>query len=147
MERHLMAPKVLLVDDEEEFANLLARRLETRGIQVVAVRSGEEAVSLVDQRVFDVAVIDLSMPGIDGIETLKQIKAKRSDIEVLMLTGHATVAGGIEAMKQGASDFLQKPVEIEELLKKINKARQSHLAVVHQKADAAMQEILKRKSW
>ncbi|CAK8711822.1 MAG: response regulator [Candidatus Electrothrix sp. LOE1_4_5] len=147
MERHLMAPKVLLVDDEEEFANLLARRLETRGIQVVAVSSGEEAVSLVDQRVFDVAVIDLSMPGIDGIETLKQIKAKRSDIEVLMLTGHATVAGGIEAMKQGASDFLQKPVEIEELLKKINKARQSHLAVVHQKADAAMQEILKRKSW
>jgi DNA-binding NtrC family response regulator len=147
MERHLIAPKVLLVDDEEEFANLLARRLETRGIQVVAVSSGEEAVSLVDQRVFDVAVIDLSMPGIDGIETLKQIKAKRSDIEVLMLTGHATVAGGIEAMKQGASDFLQKPVEIEELLKKINKARQSHLAVVHQKADAAMQEILKRKSW
>ncbi|MCI5128621.1 MAG: response regulator, partial [Candidatus Electrothrix sp. AUS3] len=127
--------------------HLLARRLETRGIQVVAVSCGEEAVSLVDKRVFDVAVIDLSMPGIDGIETLKQIKAKRSDIEVLMLTGHATVAGGIEAMKQGATDFLQKPVEIEELLEKIKTARQSHLTVVHQKADAAMQEILKRKSW
>lgn len=147
MERHLMATKVLLVDDEEVFAHLLARRLETRGIKVVTVTCGEEAVSLLDKRVFDVAVVDLSMPGIDGIETLKQIKAKKPDIEVLMLTGHATVAGGIEAMKQGASDFLQKPVEIEELLEKIKTARQSHLAVVHQKADAEMQEILKRKSW
>ena len=79
--------------------------------------------------------------------TVVLLRDTDDDIEVLMLTGHATVAGGIEAMKQGASDFLQKPVEIEELLKKINKARQSHLAVVHQKADAAMQEILKRKSW
>lgn len=146
MDRHL-STKVLLVDDEEEFARLLARRLETRGMKVAAVTCGEEAVALVDKRVFDVAVIDLSMPGIDGIETLKQIKTRRPDLEVLMLTGHATVAGGIEAMKQGAHDFLQKPVDIDELLGKIKTARKAHLTAVHQKADAEMQEILKRKSW
>ena len=142
-----MATKVLLVDDEEDFAHLLARRLETRGIKVTAVSCGEQAVAMVDKRVFDVAVIDLFMPGIDGIETLKQIKAKKSDIEVLMLTGHATIAGGIEAMKQGASDFLQKPVEIEELMEKIKTARKARLAALHRREDAEMQEILKRKSW
>ncbi len=147
MERHLMATKVLLVDDEEEFVGLLARRLETRGMKVATVSCGEQAVAMVDKRVFDVAVIDLAMPGIDGIETMKQIKARKPDIEVLMLTGHATVAGGIEAMKQGASDFLQKPVEMEELLDKIKTARKSRLTVLHEKADAEMQEILKRKSW
>ena len=146
MDRHL-SPKVLLVDDEEEFTQLLARRLETRGMKVAAVTCGEEAVALVDKRVFDVAVIDLSMPGIDGIETLKQIKTRRPDLEVLMLTGHATVAGGIEAMKQGAHDFLQKPVDIDELLGKIRTARKAHLTAVHRKADAEMQDILKRKSW
>ncbi|WP_339137300.1 MAG: response regulator [Candidatus Electrothrix sp. GW3-4] len=146
MDRHL-ATKVLLVDDEEAFVQLLARRLATRGMKVAAVTCGEEAVAMVDKRIFDVAVIDLSMPGIDGIETLKQIKAKKPEIEVLMLTGHATVAGGIEAMKQGARDFLQKPVELEELLEKIKTARQSRLTALHRKADAEMQEILKRKSW
>jgi DNA-binding NtrC family response regulator len=146
MDRHL-SPKVLLVDDEEEFTQLLARRLETRGMKVVAVTCGEEAVALVEKQVFDVAVIDLSMPGIDGIETLKQIKARKPDIEVLMLTGHATVAGGIESMKQGASDFLQKPVEMTELLEKIKIAREARLTALHRKADAEMQEILKRKSW
>ncbi|WP_446008991.1 response regulator [Candidatus Electrothrix sp.] len=146
MDRHLPA-KVLLVDDNEEFANLLAHRLEIRGMKVVAVSCGEEAVALVKKQRFDVAIIDLSMPGIDGIETLKQIKAIRPALEVLMLAGHATVTGGIEAMKQGASDFLQKPVEIDELLKKIKAARKSRLTTLHQRTDAEMQEILIRRSW
>ncbi|MCI5148435.1 MAG: response regulator [Candidatus Electrothrix sp. MAN1_4] len=147
MERHLIATKVLLVDDDDEFVQLLAHRLETRGMKPVAVTCGEEAVALVEKQRFDVAVVDLSMPGINGIETLKQIKARRPALEVLMLTGHATVTGGIEAMKQGASDFLQKPVEMDELLKKIRAARASRLTVLHRKTDAEMQEILKRKSW
>jgi DNA-binding NtrC family response regulator len=147
MEMHLMATKILLVDDEEEFAHLLAQRLETRGMRVTVVACGEEAVAMVGKRIFDVAIIDLSMPGIDGIETLKQVKVKQPDLQVLMLTGHATVAGGIEAMKQGACDFLQKPVEMDELLEKILTARRSRLTVLHQREDAEMQEILKRKSW
>jgi DNA-binding NtrC family response regulator len=146
IEGHLPT-KVLLVDDEEDFAQLLARRLETRGMRVTAVTCGEEAVSLVGKRAFDVAVVDLSMPGIDGLETLRQIKARRPNLEVLMLTGHATVAGGIEAMKQGACDFLLKPVEMEELLAKIETAKQSRLTARHRKADAEMQDILKRMSW
>ena len=146
MDRYLPT-KVLLVDDEEEFARLLARRLETRGMKVTAAACGEEAVALVEKQRFDVAVVDLSMPGIDGIETLKQIRGRRPNLKVLMLTGHATVAGGIEAMKQGADDFLQKPVAMDELLEKIKTARQSRLTALHRKADAEMQEILKRKAW
>jgi len=147
MELHQMATKILLVDDEEDFVRLLARRLEIRGMKVVTVSCGEQAVAVVDKQRFDVAVIDLSMPGIDGIETLKQIKAKKPDIEVLMLTGHATVAGGIEAMKQGASDFLQKPVEMDELLEKIKTAREARVNALHRRENAEMQEILKRKGW
>ena len=146
IESHLPT-KVLLIDDEEDFAQLLARRLETRGMRVTTVSCGEEAVALVRKQAFDVAVVDLSMPGIDGIETLRQLKGIRPNLEVLMLTGHATVAGGIEAMKQGASDFLQKPAEMEELLAKIETARQSRLTALHQKEDARMQDILKRMSW
>lgn len=142
-----LSAKVLLVDDEEDFIQLLSQRLEARGMKVVAVTSGEQAVAMVGKRSFDVAVIDLSMPGIDGIETLKQIKEKKPDIEVLMLTGHATVTSGIEAMKHGAGDFLQKPVEITELLDKINAARESRLAVLERKADAAVKDILKTRSW
>ncbi|MCI5223904.1 MAG: response regulator [Candidatus Electrothrix sp. AR4] len=146
MDMHLSA-KVLLVDDEEDFIELLSRRLETRGVKVLAVTSGEQAVKAVEKRDFDVAVIDLSMPGIDGIETLKQIKEKKPDIEVLMLTGHATVTSGIEAMKLGAGDFLQKPVDITELLDKINAARESRWAAQRQRADAAVKNILKTRSW
>ncbi len=146
MDKDLSA-KVLLVDDEEEFIEMLSRRLETRGVKAVAVTSGEQAVTAVGARDFDVAVIDLSMPGIDGIETLKQIKAKKPDIEVLMLTGHATVKSGIEAMKLGAGDFLQKPVEITELLDKINAARESRRTALHRKTDAAVKDILKTKGW
>ena len=146
MEKHLPT-KVLLVDDEKEFTRLLARRLETRRMKVTAVSCGEEAVALVEEKRFDVAIVDLSMPGIDGIETLKQIKGRRPNLKVLMLTGHPTVAGGIEAMKQGADDFLQKPVKMDELLEKIKTARKARLTALHRKADAEMQEILKRKSW
>ena len=113
---HLLAAKVLLVDDEIEFIDLMSQRLETRGLKVVTKSSGEEAVKAVADQSFDVAFVDLAMPGIDGIETLKQIKAARPDIEVIMLTGQATVKSGIEAMKHGASDFLEKPVDLNDLL-------------------------------
>jgi CheY-like chemotaxis protein len=85
------ATKIMLVDDEEEFIDLLSQRLETRGLKVIAVTSGEEAVAAAEDRNIDVAVVDLAMPGIDGIETLRQVKAKRPDIEIIMLTGHATI--------------------------------------------------------
>ncbi|XOF33491.1 MAG: response regulator [Candidatus Electrothrix sp. YB6] len=142
-----LSAKVLLVDDEKEFVELLSLRLATRGLKVVAVNCGEQAVALVEKRHFDVAVIDLSMPGIDGIETLKRIKQTQPDIEVLMLTGHATVASGVEAMKHGAGDFLQKPVEINELMDKIKAASEARREALHRKDAAAVKNILQTKGW
>jgi DNA-binding NtrC family response regulator len=143
----LLAAKILLVDDEEEFIDLMSQRLETRGLKVVTVQSGEEAVSEVKDHSFDVAVVDLAMPGIDGIETLKQIKGVRPDIEVIMLTGQATVQSGIEAMKHGAIDFLEKPVDLNVLMEKIWAAKRNRMRTLEAKSAQEMKNILKSKSW
>ncbi|AGF78495.1 CheY-like receiver, AAA-type ATPase and DNA-binding domain-containing response regulator [Desulfocapsa sulfexigens DSM 10523] len=143
----LLAAKILLVDDEEEFIDLMSQRLETRGLKVEAVSSGEAAVAAVADHSFDVAIVDLAMPGIDGIETLKQIKNERPDVEVIMLTGQATVKSGIEAMKHGASDFLEKPVDLNVLMEKIRAAKSDRMRSLKSKSAEELKNILKSKSW
>jgi len=146
MEEKLEA-KVLLVDDEEEFCSMLSERLETRGLKVNAVLSGEEAVNRVASQNFDAIILDLAMPGIDGLETLRRIKEKRPDLEILMLTGHGTVKSSIEAMKLGAEDFLEKPVDMNVLLEKISEAKHKRMLILEKKSQQEVEEILKSKSW
>lgn len=138
---------VLLVDDEKQFLELLSQRLENRGLKVNAVTSGEDALSKVKDKNFDAIILDLSMPGIDGIETLKRIKEKRPDLEIIMLTGQATVQAGVEAMKLGAEEFLEKPVEINELLEKIGEAKHKRMLVVEKSRQEEVKKILRSKSW
>jgi len=118
---------MLLVDDEDDFRTTLANRLKLRKIDITDVASGSEAIELVRQKSFDVAIIDVKMPGIDGIETLKQIKKLQPDIEIVMLTGHASIESGMEAMKLGAYDYVMKPCDIDELLIKTGEAYQNKL--------------------
>lgn len=139
--------RILLVDDEEQFLELLSQRLEIRGLKVSSVTSGEEALALVEEQNFDVIVVDLSMPGIDGIETLKQLKEKDPDAEVIILTGHATVQSGIKAMKLGAEDFLTKPVELGVLLETINAAREKKMIILEKKSQDEIKNILVKKGW
>jgi DNA-binding NtrC family response regulator len=87
------------------------------------------------------------MPGIDGIETLKQIKEKRPDVEVIMLTGQGTIHSGIEAMKHGAIDYLEKPVDLNILMEKIRVAKQQRMAALEKKSAEEVKNILKSKSW
>ena len=141
------ATKVLLVDDETDFVDLMSQRLETRGLRVRAVTSGEEAIESMGDKNIDVAVVDLAMPGIDGIETLIQIKQARPDIEVIMLTGHATIQSGIEAMKHGACDYLEKPVDLNVLMEKIRYAKVTRMDAMAEKSAQEVQHILKSKSW
>ncbi len=141
------ATKVLLVDDEKEFVDLMSQRLKTRGLKVVSVTCGEEAISIAEDRNIDVAVVDLAMPGIDGIETLVRIKEKRPDIEVIMLTGHATVHSGIDAMKHGAADYLEKPVDLNTLLEIIRSAKEQRMHALEKKSIDEVKNILKSKSW
>jgi DNA-binding NtrC family response regulator len=139
--------KVLLVDDEEDFLSTLAERLEARGLKVDAVTSGEEAVAKVNEQSFDLIVLDLAMPGIDGLETLKRIKAKQPEAEIIILSGQGSIRTGIEAMKLGAEDFLQKPVNITELLDKISEAKDKRLLVLESKIVKEIEKILKTKGW
>lgn len=125
--------KVLLVDDEEEFCEILSERLGHRGMKVNTANSGEDAVATVEEHNFDAIIVDLAMPGIDGIETLRQIKEKRPDLEVIMLTGHATVQSSIEAMKLGADDLLEKPVDLDTLMEKIKAAKHKRMLVMEKK--------------
>jgi two-component system, OmpR family, response regulator len=119
--------RVLLVDDEEDFRTTLAKRMAKRKVEVAEAESGLAAVELLQNGVFDVVVLDVRMPGMDGIETLRRIKAIRPLVEVIMLTGHASVESGIEGMRLGAFDYLMKPCDINELLLKIQDAYQRKL--------------------
>lgn len=142
-----LATKVLLVDDEFDFIDLMSQRLETRGLKVTTVTSGEEALAMIEDHNIDVAVVDFAMPGINGVETLKQIKEKRADIEVIMLTGQGTIQSGIEAMKHGAIDFLEKPVDLNILMEKIRLAKKQRMAALEKKSADEVKNILKSKSW
>ncbi len=110
------------MDDEEDFRVTLVKRLQKRNQQVFGAESGQKALTLMEAMVFDVVVLDVKMPGMDGIETIREMKKKNPLTEVILLTGHASMESGIEGMKLGAFDYVMKPVNIDELLEKIRQA-------------------------
>ena len=113
---------VLLVDDEEEFLATVLKRLKKRKMNAAGAANGEEALNALDKNPVDVVVLDVKMPGMDGIQTLREIKKRFPLIEVVMLTGHASMEVAIEGMEIGAFDYLMKPVDIDELLYKLQDA-------------------------
>ncbi|WP_027370287.1 response regulator [Desulfovermiculus halophilus] len=117
-----MKIRVLVVDDEEQFVQQLAERLRLRDYDVNTALNGDQALNTIQQYNFDVVILDVAMPGIDGIETLREIKNIKPLTEVIMLTGHATVESAIEGMKLGAFDYLIKPTNTEDLVMKVNSA-------------------------
>lgn len=116
--------RVLIVDDEDDFRETMVARLTKRNLNVWGAESGQRALDLMEKIVFDVVVLDIKMPGMDGIEALEQMKKKKPLTEVVLLTGHASVEAGIEGMKLGAFDYVMKPINIDELLDKIRQAYQ-----------------------
>jgi len=118
-----MPASILLVDDEKGFVDTMAKRLSKRGFAVQTANSGQEGLdALARPGNVDVVILDVKMPGMDGIETLKAIRAEHPLVEVIMLTGHATVENAIEGMKLGAYDYMMKPCEMDELLAKVDEA-------------------------
>jgi DNA-binding NtrC family response regulator len=114
--------RILLVDDEVVFANNMSKLLTRRGYQVKAVNSGDEALRALMDNPFDVMVLDLKMPGMDGIATMQEMRKLGLFTEVLILTGHGSIDTALEAIQLGAYDYVTKPVEIAELLSKIEAA-------------------------
>ena len=118
------ALRVMLVDDESEFLETLVKRLKKRDLNVTSAGNGEEALRRLDENPADVVVLDVKMPGMDGIAVLREIKSRHPLVEVIMLTGHANVEVAIQGMELGAFDYLMKPMDIDELLYKIQDAYQ-----------------------
>lgn len=114
--------KLLLVDDEEEFVKTLADRLKMRDLESDTVYDGDQALSFVEEKEPDVMVLDLRMPGIDGIEVLERVKKAYPKIEVIILTGHGTEKDEERAKRLGAFDYLEKPVDIDTLIARLKKA-------------------------
>jgi DNA-binding response OmpR family regulator len=114
--------RLLLVDDEERFVETLRKRLTARGLYVEGVHSGEAALSLLQTRPFDVVLLDVRMPGMDGIQTLREIKKLQPLVQVILLSGNASINTAIEGMRLGATDYLLKPAEIEEVMAKVEEA-------------------------
>lgn len=142
-----MTEKVLLVDDEEEFIEPLAERMRARGMNVTATTSPLDALEKAETESYDAIVLDLMMPEMDGLQTLEAIKKKNPDMQVILLTGHATVEKGIEAMKQGALDFLEKPIDIQALAEKIRKAQARKMVIVEKKNEEKIRDIIMNKAW
>lgn len=132
------SPLILLVDDEQAFLEATSKRLGKRGLRVLTSTSGKEALKIVDEhRNLDVVVLDVKMPDLDGLETLKALKQDYPLIEVIMLTGHATVENAVEGMKLGAFDYLMKPCDLDELMGKVNEAadkKRNHLEKIREAA-------------
>ena len=139
--------KVLLVDDEPHFVKLLAERLEGRGVNVETAGGGPEAIDKVKGEPYDAIILDLLMPDMDGLETLKQLREINPDLQVILLTGHGTIDKGVEAMKLGAMDFVEKPADFKELLEKIKKAKDTRMLLVEKRHEERIKELMKSKSW
>ncbi|GAB6177797.1 hypothetical protein JCM16814_26880 [Desulfobaculum senezii] len=137
---------ILIVDDERAFVDAVSKRLKKRGFEMLAAYSGDEALTvLTEHDKVDVVILDVKMPGMDGIETLKEIKRQYPLVEVVMLTGHGTVESAIEGMKLGAYDFLLKPSDIEDLAAKVEAAKAKKAEHEDKILEAESMDIVLRK--
>jgi two-component system response regulator RegA len=139
--------KVLLVDDEVEFTEALAERMTTRGIDVDTVDSGYAALDAVKSKDFHAVILDLAMPGMDGIQTLKRLREENPDLQIIVLTGKATIEKGIEAMKLGAMDFLEKPADIKKIMEMIEQARGKRNILMAKQFEKRIKDIQRKKGW
>lgn len=137
-----MKPRIMIVDDEKEFVQALSERLAIRDYDVTSAFNGDEAIDKVNHYNFDVVILDVLMPGTNGIDVLREIKRVKPLTEVIMLTGNATVETAIEGMKLGAIDYLMKPCETQDLIGKINQAYEKKSEHEERIRNARVKEIV-----
>ncbi len=137
----LVKMRIMLVDDEERFLQTTQKMIAKKGYDALIVTSGEDCLKKLEEELVHVVILDVKMPGMDGVETLKQIKQRFPMVEVIMLTGHATAESAVEGLKLGATDYLTKPTNIDDLIAKAEEAYNRRL-VLEQKIQMA--EALKK---
>jgi DNA-binding NtrC family response regulator len=144
-ENRVSSPFILLVDDEVTFVETLSKRLDKRNLKVLTAFGGQEALDILGKnRTLDVVILDVKMPDMDGIETLAKIKKDFPLMEVIMLTGHATVETAIEGMKLGAFDYLMKPCDIEKIVLKVEEATKKKRDHLEKIREAQVRETLSK---
>jgi DNA-binding NtrC family response regulator len=124
---HQKKIKILLVDDEIDFLRAISERLSLKGFDVVAAPNGNDAIASAEKDLFDVALVDFQMPGMDGAQVLKLLKERHNYLEIIMLTGHATIDSAVECTKLGAFKYLEKPYDFEKLVEVIKEAYEARL--------------------
>lgn len=129
-----MTARILLIDDETAFLEILAERMKARAMQVATASSAQEGLEKIAAGNFDVVVLDLRMPEVDGLQTLQTLKEKYPALEVILLTGHATVKESVAAIGLGALDILEKPADLDALTEKIQIAQAKKMLIVEQRA-------------
>jgi len=139
-----MTERVLLVDDEEEYLEIMSERMRARDIEVTASTSAREALNMIATESYDAVIMDFMMPDMNGIEALKIIKEKNPEMQIILLTGHATVEKTVEAMKAGAMDLIEKPADLDALSEKIKNAHNKKALFVAKKDQDRVIEMLKK---
>jgi DNA-binding NtrC family response regulator len=142
-----MTEKILFIDDEKDFLEVMSERMTARNMKVSTTSSAKEGLTLAAEGSFDAVILDLAMPEMNGIEVLKKLKAKNPDLEVILLTGHATVKDSVEAIKLGALDLLEKPTDINALTEKIHAAQARKMVIVEKKSEEMVKKIMATKGW
>ena len=138
--------RMMLVDDEERFLSTTKKLLEKKGYDVVTALSGAEALEKIRAQNIHVVILDVKMPGMDGISTLKEIKRQFPLVEVIMLTGHATIESAVEGLKSGAIDYLTKPADINEIIQKAELAFEKRKDLEEKIRVAQMRKVMKPPS-
>lgn len=142
-----MAERILLVDDEKDFLDIMSERLKYRGMDVATAGSAKEALSKISSETYDVIVLDLQMQEMDGLEALKVLRSLKPELQVILLTGHVTLEKGVEAMKLGAMDLMEKPADITILEDKIRRAHTRKMILVEKQMETRVNEIILNKGW
>lgn len=135
--------KLLMVDDEVKFLESISKRLVLKNFDVTTAVNGKEAIESAEKGFFDVAVVDFQMPGMDGTQVLRTLKEKHKYLEIIMLTGHATVDSAVECTKLGAFKYLEKPYDFENLVEAIQEAYEARLKKKFEHNQKRMEEIQK----
>ncbi|MCG6987894.1 MAG: response regulator [Gemmatimonadetes bacterium] len=139
--------RVLLVDDEEEFVAVLAERLGARGLQADTAATGPAALVKAGETRYDAILLDMAMPGMDGIETLERLLDLNPDLQVILLTGRATLEQAATAIKLGALDLLEKPADIDTLVQKIEDAATRRWSLEDRRIEEKVADIIRKKGW
>ncbi len=139
-----MSDKVLLVDDEIDFLEVMSQRMKARGLEITTAESAEQAISIIEKKSFDAVIMDFQMPGMNGMEALKIIKNNKPEMQVILLTAYATIEKTVEVIKAGAMDLLEKPADIDALIDKIKKAKRDKELQIEKQTEERVQDILNR---